>query len=300
MLLGHAGQHSLARSGLGYDLRKANAKRNGMDPADHIKHVPHVQTEALRVVFGNAWSKFIKSAVLSRGESAPLILAALFEIKAWHPWLEEAERLLSLAERDKVRRKRHVSDREELVLAYALHRLVMGSFLLCDPAGIELERDLLGRPFVQGDEVNTSLSHTSGAIAVAVSPHGFVGIDIEPAMRAKELPGIASVVLHASEVVTISRLPEAARAQALLALWVRKEALLKASGIGLVREMHSFEAPHGQPVGLPAADGSQGVAAIAHMLEAGSSWVAAIAMLPEARFHAAWLLPQDMLSGLDR
>ena len=271
-----------------------------MDPADHIKHAPHMQAEGLRVAFGNVWSKFIKSAVVSRGQSAPLVLAALFEIKAWRPWLEEAERLLSQAEREKVRRKRHASDREELVLAYALHRLVMGNFLLCDPVGIELERDPLGRPFVQGDEVNTSLSHTSGAIAVAVSPHGFVGIDIEPAIRAKELPEIASVVLHASEVATISRLPEPARAQAMLALWVRKEALLKASGIGLVREMHSFEAPIGQPVGLPAADGSQGAAAIAHMLEAGSFWVASIAVPPEARFHAAWLLPQDMLSGLNR
>ena len=271
-----------------------------MIPDDHQEQAPQMQTIELRAVFGNAWSKFTKNAVVNHGQNEPEVLAALFEIEIWHPWLEAAERLLSQAERDKVRRKRYASDREELVLAYALHRLVMGNFLLCDPAEVELERDLLGRPFVQGDEVNTSLSHTSGAIAVAVSPHGFVGIDIEPAIRAKELPDIASVVLHASEIATISRLPQAARAQAMLALWVRKEALLKASGIGLVREMHSFEAPIGQPVGLPAADGSQGVAAIAHMLEAGSSWVAAIAMLPEARFHAAWLLPQDMLSGLNR
>ena len=90
MLLGHAGQHSLARSGLGYALRKANAKRNGMDPADHIKHVPHVQTEALRVVFGNAWSKFTKNAVVNHGQNEPEVLAALFEIEIWHPWLEAA------------------------------------------------------------------------------------------------------------------------------------------------------------------------------------------------------------------
>ena len=81
------------------------------------------------------------------------------------------------------------------------------------------------------------------------------------------------------------------RAQALLALWVRKEALLKASGIGLMREMPTFNAPVGQPVGLPAADGTEGAVATLYMLEAGTLWVAAIAALPDARIQASWLFP---------
>jgi len=144
---------------------------------------------------------------------------------------------------------------------------------------------------VAGDELQTSLSHTSGAVAVALSRHGFVGIDIEPAARAGELAEIAPTVMHASEAGRIAALPDTARAQELLALWVRKEAALKAAGIGLLREMHSFIAPLGKPVGLPSADGTDAVAAAIHMLEAGSEWRAAIAALPGARFQADWLSP---------
>lgn len=262
-----------------------------MTSTDYIEPDRHARTGGLRAVFGNAWSKSIENAAGEHDQGASIVLAVLFEIEAWRPWLDEAMRLLSQAECERVRRKRHVSDRDELVLAYALHRLVLGNFLSCDPVEIALERDSLGRPFVQGNLVDTSLSHTQGAIAVAVSRQGFVGIDIEPAGRAVELPGIASSVMHPAEVEALSCLPEEVRAQALLALWVRKEALLKASGIGLMREMPTFKAPVGQPLGLPAADGTEGAVATLHMLEAGPLWVAAIAALPDARIQASWLFP---------
>ena len=268
-----------------------------MTAADYIESDQPARTAGLHVAFGSAWSKLSGGAVEKHGQDTSAVLVALFEIEAWRPWLDDAMHLLSQSERSRVERKLRQSDREELVLAYALHRLVLGHFLPCDPAKIELERDTLGRPFVQGNALGTSLSHTQGAVAVAVTRQGFVGIDIEPALRAQELPGIASSVLHSDEVEMLSSMQEGSRASALLALWVRKEALLKASGIGLLREMHSFVAPAGRPVGLPAADGTDGAAATLHMLEAGSRWVAAIAAMPEARFQACWLLPDSKLSA---
>ena len=271
--------------------------KSGMTPSDYIESGQPVRTDGLHAVFGNAWSKLMGGAIVQDHQDAPMVLVALFEIEAWRPWLGDAMCLLSQAERSRVERKLRKSDRDELVLAYALHRLVLGSFLSCDPVKIELERDTRGRPFVRGDELCTSLSHTHGAVAVAVSCQGFVGIDIEPATRAKELPGIASSVLHPVEAEVLSSFPEKIRGEALLALWVRKEALLKASGIGLMREMHSFVAPVGQPVGLPAVDGTEGAAATLHMLETGSRWVAAIAAVPEAGFQVCWLLPESTLSA---
>ncbi len=268
-----------------------------MTPADHIPPDRDARTEGLRAVFGRAWSTVVGNAEGNSGQGIPALLAVLFETEVWRPWLADALHLLSPAEQERVRRKLRTADRDELALAYALHRLVLGSFLSCDPAGIELDRDLSGRPFVHGNGLHTSLSHAHGAIAVAVSRQGFVGIDMEPAARASELPEIATSVMHSSEVDALSRLSAGGRAQALLALWVRKEALLKAAGIGLVREMTSFEAPAGRLVGLPMADGMEGAEATIHMLEAGSMWVAAIAALPETGFHAFWLFPEGTLSG---
>lgn len=226
------------------------------------------------------------------------VLALLFETEAWRPWLSDALGLLSEAELERVRRKVRPMDRDELALAYGLHRLVLGKTLQCDPGKVDLGRDPLGRPVVHGHGLHTSLSHTEGGIAVALSHDGFIGIDMEPTKRAAELPAIASLVMHPRELETLARLPDKPRAQALLALWVRKEALLKASGIGLAREMHSFEAPAGSLVGLPAIDGTEGAAAAVHMLEAGPHWVVAVACLPTASCHARWLFPEDSLAGL--
>ncbi len=231
-------------------------------------------------------------------DDPPEMQAFLFEFDAWRPWLEEALQLLSQAEHDRVRRKVRAKDRDELALAYGLHRLVLGQVLGSGPGKVALYRDPSGRPRVQEDPVQTSLSHAGGAFAVALNPHGFVGIDIESRTRAGELPEIACSVMHSSEVEALAAMPHAVRAEALLALWVRKEALLKASGIGLVREMHSFTAPIGQPVGLPCADGAQGPAADIHMLEASERWVAAIAGPTGSCVQTVWLSPGDRLAGM--
>lgn len=256
------------------------------------------QARDLHGVFNNAWRTCMRAPAGAQCDDTPEMHAFLFEFDAWHPWLEEALPLLSQAERDRVRRKMRANDRDELVLAYGLHRLVLAQVLQNEPEEIALYRDPSGRPRVQGDPVQTSLSHAGGAFAVALNPHGFVGIDLEPRARAGELPEIASSVMHSSEVAALAAMPDVMRAEALLALWVRKEALLKASGIGLVREMHSFPAPIGPAVGLPCADGTQGHAASIHMLEAGERWVAAIAGPTGSQVQTFWLSPGNRLAGM--
>jgi 4'-phosphopantetheinyl transferase len=220
------------------------------------------------------------------------VLALLFELEDWRPWLEDAHALLDEPELERVRRKHRVRDREELSLAYGLHRLVLGCVLGQDPARVALRRSPLGQPCLPGDTVQTSLSHVEGAVAIAVSRSGCVGIDFEPVARAAQMAEIAGRVAHASEAEALAGLEPSQRLDALLALWVRKEALLKAAGIGLAREMDSFAAPIGVPVALPAADGGDGAAAVIQMLDAGPDWVAAVAGMPTATTRTLWLRPQ--------
>ena len=256
-----------------------------------------VQARDLQGVFNNAWCKCMPAPAGAQRDDTPEMHAFLFEFDAWRPWLEEVLPLLSQAEHDRVRRKMRANDRDELAMAYGLHRLVLAQVLQSEPEEIALYRDTSGRPRVQGDPVQTSLSHAGGAFAVALNSHGFVGIDLESRTRAGELPEIASSVMHSTEVEALAAMTDGMRAEALLALWVRKEALLKASGIGLTREMHSFPAPIGQSVGLPAADGTQGPAATIHLLEASERWVAAIAGPPGSRVRTCWLSPDNRLAG---
>jgi 4'-phosphopantetheinyl transferase len=221
------------------------------------------------------------------------ILVLFFDLAAWWPALARARALLDAAERERVARKRRARDGEELALAYGLHRLVLGRVLGCDARAVALGRDALGRPCLPGDTLHTSLSHAEGAVAIAVGPGGStgIGVDLEPAARAAQMVEIAERVLHPDERTALAGLPEPRRAQALLALWVRKEALLKAAGIGLAREMDSFRAPEGEPVALPAADGPDGAPALVRMLDAGAGWMAAVAGPPALASASAWLRP---------
>src|SRR5690606_972083 len=138
----------------------------------------------------------------------------------------------------------------------------------------------LGRPCLPGGDMHTSLSHANGAMAVAVARRGPIGIDMEPSARAAQMEEIAGAVLHTSEQDALAACSGPARDAALLALWVRKEALLKAAGIGLAREMQGFPAPEATPVPLPAVEGPDGEDAVLRMVDAGRGWVAAVAMPP--------------------
>jgi len=102
------------------------------------------------------------------------------------------------------------------------------------------------------------------------------------------LPEIAERVATAGELEAIRSLGERHAGPALLALWVRKEAYLKAAGIGLAREMHTFPCPAGQTLALP--DPGAGSVHVA-MIDTGGPCLAAVAASPGGFVHSMWLHP---------
>lgn len=217
------------------------------------------------------------------------VLVGLVETRDWQPWLADAHALIDARERARAQRQRRAQDREILVLAYAMHRLLLGRALEVTPAEVPLQRDDLGCPRLADGAAHTSLSHAQGWVGVAIAVSGPVGIDLEPATRASELPEIAARICHHTETGALAGLREDARAAALLALWVRKEAFLKAEGIGLAREMADFPLADGDL--LPLASVAGGKVRVG-MIEAGAQCVVAVAGPPGAAIHHTWLRPQ--------
>jgi 4'-phosphopantetheinyl transferase len=111
-----------------------------------------------------------------------------------------------------------------------------------------------GRPYLRGwrgaRTPGVSLSRTLGTTVVAMWPDGQVGVDVERVDRFTD-PGLADVLLHPCERAD----PESGPA----ITWVRKEALLKASGEGLAVDPRAVRldvvdgAPHvvAWPAGVP-------------------------------------------------
>lgn len=257
-----------------------------MRQADRSGALPANQTDQqmpLRAAFSRSWASMDGAC----GSSPGRIVVGLFDAGDWLGWLPEAMLLLHESERARVARLRNAALRGFRIRAYALHRLVLGHVLGVDPSRVPLYRDSLGCPRVVGDQVWTSLSHADHAIAVAVSDDGPVGIDIELKQRCHAMADIAERVCHPDELARLAGCSRQDMAIALLELWVAKEALLKAAGIGLAVEMDRF-----------AIDAAQDCQALGRarrlpvrLLDVGGEWVAAVAGAPGARLVGGWIDP---------
>ena len=123
-------------------------------------------------------------------------------------------------------------------------REILGGYLGCAPRKVPLLTGPHGRPILgaaAGARAPAfNLAHAAGWAALAIGPHGLaLGIDIErhrPVERA-----VAERFFSPAEKAELAALPEADWAAGFFNAWVRKEALLKALGSGLMRPLDSFD-----------------------------------------------------------
>jgi 4'-phosphopantetheinyl transferase len=103
-------------------------------------------------------------------------------------------------------------------------------------------RDVQGRPIISSrPEVSVSLAHSGGMTLVAIGEGCRIGIDLEIAQER----GIAALSRHAltSAEQEELKLRKTQWLETLLSYWTRKEALLKAVGVGLAVEPSLIELP---------------------------------------------------------
>lgn len=95
---------------------------------------------------------------------------------------------------------------------------------------VVVEHDDKGAPYLPDHpELSVSISHCRTAVAVAVSPEGRVGIDVE--CRRKIGEGLLERVCTADEQTAVRAAADPT--MAFLQLWTRKEAVLKLRGTGI-------------------------------------------------------------------
>lgn len=208
------------------------------------------------------------------------VAVAVFDLGAWRPLLEGIEALVGAEAAARATRQRIPGNRDALLATYALQRLWIAELLGLPPARVELARDERGRPCLADARLHTSLSHAGERAALALTATGPVGVDLEPADRARDMPELEERVAHPLERRALPAAADA-RGHALLRLWVRKEALLKAAGIGLELEMDRFQAPEGVALSLPGPVFG-GRAVRLQALDGGRGWVLALASVPDA------------------
>jgi 4'-phosphopantetheinyl transferase len=164
------------------------------------------------------------------------------------------DRLLAPEEQERAARFLSDEARALFVLGRSLLRTTLASYLGCAPQALRLDQRCArcgaqhGKPRLvkPTSDLAFNLSHAHGLIALAVCRGHEVGIDVEWRERAGTMPELVPLLLSAAERQALEEVPQARRPDLLLDCWVRKEALLKATGEGLVRDLRQLALPLAQ------------------------------------------------------
>jgi 4'-phosphopantetheinyl transferase len=173
------------------------------------------------------------------------------EIHVWHAALDRDEKILghlestlSLEEKARADRFHFVNDRNRFVVARGLLRELLGGYLHQAPAGLEFSYGQHGKPSLSGGNASSglgfNLSHSSGLVVYAIARERNLGIDVEHVRPESAGEDIAQRYFSAREVSDLRTLPPEARVEGFFHCWTRKEAYLKATGMGLQIPLDSF------------------------------------------------------------
>lgn len=164
-----------------------------------------------------------------------LVFSRLEQLRA------EGERywnLLDDTERSRAERFRFDYDRERFVLGHGLLRAVLGRLTGSDPAAIRYVRGPFGKPSLFDGGPHFNFSDTKDAVLIGLSSNGPIGVDLETMARAVDHAAVSGHYFTPEEVEEINQSADAKRL--FLEYWTRKEAILKASGVGIMEDLRSL------------------------------------------------------------
>lgn len=141
---------------------------------------------------------------------------------------------LPAEEQARAARFRQPDDVARLVLGRTALRRILGGRLRCSPEAVSLVLGPNGKPVLppQSPPWQFNLSHSGDWLLVALAWQRRVGIDIE-VWRDLEFGALAERAFAPEERAALGAAPSTQRAATFFAVWTRKEAVLKARGLGL-------------------------------------------------------------------
>ena len=154
--------------------------------------------------------------------------------------------VLSSDEHERARRLLSEHKRDQFIAGRSALRKLLGHYLGEAPQSLVFRYGPHGKPALATGASPASLtfnfSNSRDLALLAVATGREVGIDIEYRHRDISVASFARHILCGSEDAALQRLPAERRKRALLATWTRKEAYVKALGVGLARSLKGFSA----------------------------------------------------------
>lgn len=166
--------------------------------------------------------------------------------------------LLDPVELERAARFRFEVDRERFIIAHGLLRTLLGERLGASPEELRFGRGPYGKPFIEGSDLRFNLSDTKDALVIAIGSCGEIGVDVETMTRAVDHLAVSEHYFTQEEITSIRKATgdptissgtvgppgrllgathENPTKRRFLEYWTRKEAVLKASGVGIMDDL---------------------------------------------------------------
>lgn len=162
--------------------------------------------------------------------------------------------LLSPDEKARADRFLFAKDRQAFTVAHGAMRHKLADIIGTTPHNLYFDRNEYGKPHLVGHPLPFNLSH-SGDYALLAVQEGEgdprpCGVDIEQISRTIEIHDIAPHYFAPAEQAALNTLPPDQQLHGFFKLWTRKEAYIKACGMGLHIPLHDFDLTIDEPVRL--------------------------------------------------
>ncbi|MDN5869187.1 MAG: 4'-phosphopantetheinyl transferase superfamily protein [Nitrococcus sp.] len=174
------------------------------------------------------------------------------EIHVWRVNLDDdglCESLLSAEERRKASRFHFEQNRRAYRVTHSALRSILGCYLGRPATAICIKTNPYGKPILPATRrVEFNLSHSGAVTLIALSQQP-VGIDLERIDTTLDWQSLANVCCQPWEKVYIAQGGAAGAIRRFYEIWTRKEAYLKALGLGLTLPPESVDVrPYGTPI----------------------------------------------------
>ncbi len=185
-------------------------------------------------------------------EDGPRFLLGNDEVHVWRAALDVPTtqvqayaRLLASDERARAAKFRFERDRSHFVVARGILRSLLSRYLHTEAHSLRFTYNQFGKPALAVEAGSHSLffnvAHSHELALYAVTRLGAVGIDLEYMRDDLEYERIAERFFSLNEVRLFRTVPQEKRLEAFFACWTRKEAYLKARGMGLSLDLKHFD-----------------------------------------------------------
>ncbi len=141
------------------------------------------------------------------------------------------------------------ADAAGFVLGRGLLRRVLAGCLNTEPSALRFNRNAQGKPFLEDGGLEFNVSHSRDRLLIAVTAGRAVGVDIEFRRNGLNMESIAKRWFAPEEQKFFQSLENPA--DGFFQIWAKKEAYVKALGVGIYKELSTFAVPVGEKPFLP-------------------------------------------------